>query len=342
MKYSFYHLLFLTVIILGFSACDDDDEATVPNANIVNGVDTTRISAAYDFAPNFANVRGSRMHYVDVAGSGDETFVLIHGQPTSSYLWRNIVPHLAARGRVIAPDMIGMGKSDQPDIDYTLTDQIAYMNDFINGLNLDNITLVVHDWGGPLGFNYANTFPTKVKGVVFFETLVAPVAPEDVLPEFAGVLEVAFTGEQGDTMLGTGWRSNAIDNDFIELVIPNGVVRTLLPEEMDAYRAPYPTVASRKPVWQWPRQVPIPGVGPDENVAIIQDYFENYLTQSTVPKLFLYATPGFFGNAEVGDLFENIFPNTTSQGVGSGNHFIQEDSPHRIGLAINQWVDRVY
>ena len=338
-------VMLLSIVVLG-TACeqleDIFDRDGNSNPNVVNGVDTTVISTAYDFAPNYAEVLGARMHYVDEAGPGDKTFVLLHGQPTWSYLWRNVIPHLKTRGRVVAPDLIGMGKSDQPDIDYTLTDHVQYVNEFINQLDSDNIILVIHDWGSALGFNYANTFPDKVEGVVFMEALFAP-SPLKGLPEsFRPVLELSFAGEEGDTALGTGWRANAIDNFFIEQVLPQATLRPLKEEEMDQYRAPYPTVTSRKVVWQWPRQVPIPGLAPDENVALVQDYFDNYLTQSETPKLFLYATPGLLGTAEVIDLVATQFPNTQSVNIGPGLHFIQEDQPHRIGIAITEWYDNTF
>lgn len=345
------HYLLKTVVLVGVviltGSCEQledifDKKGELTNPNIVNGVDTTIISAAYDFAPHYTEVLGSRMHYVDEPGHGPETFVLLHGQPTWSYLWRNVIPHLKARGRVIAPDLIGMGRSDQPDIDYTLTEHVQYINHFINQLDANDIILVIHDWGSALGFNYANTFPDKVKGVVFMESIVAPAPVEQIPPSFRPVLEVSFTGEQGDTTQGTGWRFNAIDNQFINEVLPQLTLRPLEEAVLDRYRAPYPTVASRKVVWQWPRQVPLIGQGPAENITLVQDYFENYLTQNEVPKLFLYATPGLLGNAGTADFLETIMPNLTSVGIGPGLHFVQEDQPHRIGIEINEWVDSTF
>lgn len=339
-------IAFASVLLLSAS-CEQledlfDKKGEPTNPNIVNGVDTTQISASYDFAPHYLEVLGSRMHYVDEPGHGDETFVLLHGQPTWSYLWRNVIPHLKARGRVIAPDLIGMGKSNQPDIDYTLAEHVEYVNGFINQLEVDNIILVIHDWGSVLGFNYANTFPDKIKGIVFMEAVVAPAPADQIPPLLAPTLAVSFSGEEGDTTQGTGWRFNAIDNRFINEVLPQLTLRPLEEPVMNAYRAPYPTVASRKVVWQWPRQVPIIGQGPEENIALVQDYFENYLTQSEVPKLFLYATPGMIGNAETAAFSETIMPNLTSASIGSGIHFVQEDEPHRIGIEINQWVDNTF
>lgn len=339
-------IVFASVVLLSTS-CEHledifDKKGEPNNPNTVNGVDTTRISADYDFTPNYLEVLDSRMHYIDEPGHGEETFVLLHGQPTWSYLWRNVIPHLKTRGRVIAPDLIGMGKSDQPDIDYTLTEHVEYVNGFINQLEVDNIILVIHDWGSVLGFNYANTFPDKVKGVVFMEALIAPAPIEQIPSSFLPVLEVSRAGEQGDTTEGTGWRFNAIDNRFINEVLPQLVLRSLDEAELDQYRASYPTVESRKVVWQWPRQVPIVGQGPQENVALVQDYFESYLTQSEVPKLFLYATPGLLGNVETAAFLETVMPNLTSVGIGPGLHFVQEDQPHRIGIEITEWVDDTF
>lgn len=319
-------------------ACDDDASPVTIDTNFVNGVDTSIISPAFNFESQFIDVLASEIHYVDEAGDGEETFLLLHGQPTNVYLWRNIIPHLKARGRVVAPDLIGMGQSGKPDLDYTFSDHINYINAFIERLDLKDITLVIHDWGSAIGFNYAANFSENVKGIVFMEALVAPSSINDIPPSFAQILQVSFNGIEGDTTSGTGWRFNAIDNQFIESIIPTSILRPLSEEEMDAYRAPFPTVADRKPVWQFPRQVPIFELGTAENIAIVSNYFD-FLQNSNLPKLFLYAEPGVLMNAETGELLQSIFPNTTVKGIGPGLHFVQEDQPHTIGILINEWVD---
>lgn len=340
LKQTWFLLMLLPVVIM-FS-CKDEENIPIDNPNIVNGLDTTIISSDYNFAPNYSSVLGSNMHYIDEEGEGNETFVLLHGQPTSAYLWRNIIPHLKTRGRVIVPDLIGMGLSDKPSIDYTLSNHIEYTNAFLNNLGIDDVILVIHDWGSVLGFNYAATFPDKIKGIVMMEAVIAPAPADQLPPDFRAVLELSLAGEEGDTTQGTGWRANAIDNLFIEEVLPDLTLRSLEDEVMSQYRAPYQSAESRKPLWQWPRQVPIIGLGPDENIAIVQQYFENYLTVDPVPKLFLYCTPGFFGNANSASFFGSALPNFSSTNLGPGLHFVQEDQPHRIGLAINEWVDQQF
>lgn len=318
-------------------------------------IDTTTISAAFPYPSSFVNVHGSRMHYVDVAGTGDRTFLLVHGNPTSSYLWRNVIPHLQRRGRVIAVDLIGMGHSDKPDIDYTFSDHFLYFTGFVEALNLNEITLVLHDWGGALGAGYAARHPANIKGIAFFEAFVVgtggdsladfgPSSGDSNNPSVGDLFRAFRTGVERDTKAGTGWDFVARQNIFIDGFLQNNAStnRRLNDEEMAAYRAPYPTETSRKPVWQWPRQIPVGGYTADGSTltAHMLQVGSDYMESSNVPKLLLYAIPGAITPASRVAALRNL-PNITVVPFGPGGHYLQEQDPHKIGKEIVRWVDRV-
>ena len=205
------------------------------------------ISAAFPFQSKLVEVLGSRMHYVE-EGSGDPVLFL-HGNPTSSYLWRNVIPHVSALGRCIAPDLIGMGKSDKPDIVYGFFDHSRYVEGFIEALGLRNITFVIHDWGSALGFHYARRHEGNVKGIAFMEAIVRPIT-WDEWPDQARQMFQAFRTP------GVGEQMIMDNNMFVEAVLPGAILRKLSQEEMDRYREPYPTRESRKPTWRWPNEIP--------------------------------------------------------------------------------------
>jgi len=284
------------------------------------------ISAALPFKSKFVEVLGSRMHYVE-EGSGDPVLFL-HGNPTSSYLWRNVIPHVSALGRCIAPDLIGMGKSDKPDIVYGFFDHSRYVEGFIEALGLRNITFVIHDWGSALGFHYARRHEGNVKGIAFMEAIVRPIT-WDEWPDQARQMFQAFRTP------GVGEQMIMDNNMFVEAVLPGAVLRKLSQEEMDRYREPYPTRESRKPLWRWPNEIPIEGQPPDVHEAV-QGYSE-WLGESQVPKLLLWAQPGAILRNLVPWCRENI-ANLKTVEVGAGVHFLQEDDPHGIGEAIAAWM----
>jgi haloalkane dehalogenase len=220
------------------------------------------ISAEFPFASKFVEVEGSRMHYVE-EGSGDPVLFL-HGNPTSSYLWRNIIPYAARVGRAVAPDLIGMGRSDKPDIDYSFFDHVRYVDGFIDALDLRDITFVVHDWGSALGFHYARRHERNVKGIAFMEAILRPYTWNDWPEQARGLFQAFRTPE-------TGWDLIANRNVFVEDVLPGSVVRKLTDEEMDRYRAPFPTPESRKPVWRWPNEIPVDGQPIGPGVHFVQE-----------------------------------------------------------------------
>jgi haloalkane dehalogenase len=284
------------------------------------------ISAAFPYESKYVDVRGSKMHYVE-EGSGDPVLFL-HGNPTSSYLWRNIIPHLSPVGRCIAPDLIGMGKSGKPDIEYRFVDHAKYVDGFIEALGLKNITLVIHDWGSALGFHYARRNESNVKGIAFMEAIVRPLTWAEWPEQAKGMFQAFRTPGMGEQMI--------MDNNmFVEATLPGAILRKLSDEEMNRYREPYPNRESRLPLWRWPNEIPIDGE-PAEVHEIVKAYSE-WLGKSPLPKLLLYAQPGAIMRNLLGWCEDNI-ANLKSVDVGAGVHFLQEDTPHEIGEAIADWV----
>ena len=266
------------------------------------------------------------MHYVDV-GKGDP-ILFLHGNPTSSYLWRNIIPYLQTKGRCIAPDLIGMGKSGKPDIDYTFDEHYEYLLKFIEALKLKNITLVIHDWGSGLGFHYANNHRDNIKGIAFMEAMVKPMKGSDLPSD----LKMMFMMMRMPIL---GWLMISVANMFVKQMIPKTIVRKLTSEEFQHYLDPYPSISSRKPVRVWPTQVPIDGK-PKYTNDLIKDYSQ-WLQKSKLPKIFFYAHPGgIIKKKDVTWVKKNI-PNLKSVDIGKGIHFIQEDNPHFIGAELAKW-----
>ena len=277
-------------------------------------------------------VLGKQMAYVE-EGDGDP-IVFLHGNPTSSYLWRNIIPHLADRGRCIAPDLIGMGDSDKLDSpgpdSYRFVEHRRYLDALLEALDVTrNVTFVIHDWGSALGFDWANRHRDAVKGIVYMEAIVAPLR-WDQWPEAALSVFQAFRSPQGEEMV-------LEQNVFVEQVLPSSMVRKLSDEEMAVYRSPFQQAGeARRPTLTWPRQIPIEGE-PADVVEIVTAYGE-WLSAAPLPKLFINANPGAILRGKARD-FCRSWPNTTEVTV-DGIHFVQEDSPDEIGRAIATWLPK--
>lgn len=271
-------------------------------------------------------VLDSNMTYVQV-GVGDP-IVFLHGNPTSSYLWRNVIPHLAGRGRCLAPDLIGMGRSGKaPSGGYRLADHVRYLDAWFEALDLRRVTLVVHDWGSALGFHWARRYPERVKALVYMEAIVRPVAWAE-WPEAARKIFQALRTPAGEEMI-------LAKNVFVERILPASVLRGLAPEEMERYREPFREPGeSRRPTLTWPREIPIDGEPADVS-ALVNDYAA-WLARSPLPKLFVNANPG---SILVGAQREFCrgWPNQQEVTV-RGSHFLQEDSPVEIGQAIARFV----
>ncbi len=217
------------------------------------------ISADFPYESRYIEVHGAKLHYID-EGEGDP-ILFLHGNPTSSYLWRNVIPYLTPHGRCLALDLVGMGKSDKPDIDYRFFDHVRYVEGFIAALGLRNATLVVHDWGSALGFHYASRHEANVKAIAFMEAILMPLPSWEMLPEEARAAFQAFrTPEVGRDLI-------VKQNMFVEQVLPGGILRALSEAELNRYREPFTDPASRKPVWRWPNEIPIAGKPAD--VAVV-------------------------------------------------------------------------
>lgn len=286
-----------------------------------------KISADFPYESRFLEIDGANIHYIE-KGAGDP-ILFLHGNPTSSYLWRNIIPHLTSVGRCIAMDLIGMGKSDKPDIEYRFFDHVKYVEGFIERMRLENITLVIHDWGSGLGFHYAMHHESNVKGIAFMEAIIMSVPSWDWFPAEMKEIFQAFRTPD------VGWDMIVNKNMFIEQILPGGVVRKLTDEEMNYYRSPFVNPASRRPIWQWPNEIPIGGEPRD--VAQAVDHYSGKLQQSELPKLLFYATPGALLPQLVVDWCQQNLKNLRSVNIGQGLHYLQEDNPHLIGSEIANW-----
>jgi len=285
------------------------------------------ISADFPYEANYVEVHGSKLHYID-EGSGDP-ILFLHGNPESSYIWRNIMPYLIPLGRCIALDLIGFGKSDKPEIEYRFFDHVKYVEGFIEQMGLKNMTLVVHDWGSALGLHYAMRHEDNVKGIAFMEAILMPIPSWDVWPADLRQLFQAYRTPE------VGWDLLVNQNLFIEQVLPGSIVRKLTEAEMDHYREPFKEPASRKPTWRWPNELPIAGE-PADVVAVVANYNQK-LQQSKLPKLLFHATPGVLINAPVVEWCRQHLPNLTTVDIGPGIHFLQEDNPHLIGSESANW-----
>ena len=278
-----------------------------------------------------ADVGGIEMAYVDTgspdAASGGAV-VFLHGNPTSSYLWRNIIPHVSPLARCLAPDLMGMGESDAtPDSSYRFADHSRYLDAWFDAVLPDGpVTLVVHDWGSALGFHWARRHPERVRGLVYMEAIVRPVT-WDEWPEAARQVFQGFRSDAGESMV-------LERNIFVERVLPGSTINGISDEAMEVYRRRYAEPGeSRRPTLSWPREIPIEGEPPDV-VALVAEYAE-WLSQTPTPKLFVNAEPGAILTGPQRE-FCRAFPNQREVTV-PGVHFVQEDSPHEIGAAIAEW-----
>ena len=292
------------------------------------------ILSKFPYKSYFLDVLDSEIHYVDEGNrSGSHTFLLLHGNPTSSYLWRNIIPHLTDYGRVVAPDLIGMGKSGKPDIGYTFEDHIHYIDEFIERLGLSNIILVIQDWGSGIGFHYAHRKKENVAGIVFFEAIIRPIEWKE-----ANLMERFLFKRFRHPK--KGYKMIVENNFFVERFIPLMAGRKLKKEEMDHYRAPFLKKDDRKPVWVWPSQIPIGGE-PEFSTRVVRDYYE-YLPTSDVPKLMFHVKPGMIIKMKEAKLIKTSWNNLETIYLGKGKHYLQEQYPHEIGAGIVDWYTRTY
>ncbi|MEX0284499.1 MAG: haloalkane dehalogenase [Paracoccaceae bacterium] len=292
------------------------------------------VAPAEPFAKKTMKVLGHDMAYVD-EGAGDPV-VFFHGNPTSSYLWRGIVPAVTPTHRAIAADMIGMGDSAKPALDYTYQDHAAHLHGLLDALDLQNATLVLHDWGGALGFDWAMQNPDRVRAIAYMETIAPPVMP---FPSYEAM------GPFGDMF--KAWRTPGIgekmileDNMFINEVLGKIAVGTPLSDDvLSAYNRYYPDAASRAPLLEWPRQVPIGGE--PAYTTDLTHRIADFLTTSELPKLLFHVTPGALVPPDAAEWMKANVPNLTTIHLGPGAHFIQEDYPTEIGRGLADWLKTI-
>ena len=274
-----------------------------------------------------AQVFDTSMSYVDT-GTG-RPVIFLHGNPTSSYLWRNIIAEVKGAARCLAPDLIGMGRSGRaPSGSYRFTDHARYLDAWLDAVVPDRkVILVGHDWGSALAFHWANRHRERVEGIVYMEAIVQSLTWEQ-WPSAASRIFQGFRSDSGESMI--------LDNNlFVERVLPGSIIRQLSEQEMAAYRGPFLEPGeSRRPTLTWPREIPLDGQ-PDDVVEVVDEY-SAWLSESDVPKLFINADPGAILTGDQRD-FCRSWPNQTEVTV-KGVHFIQEDSPEEIGQAITKWI----
>lgn len=285
------------------------------------------ISAQCNYPSRFLPVKESKIHYIE-AGEGDP-ILFLHGMPTSSYLWRNIIPALSDKAHCVAPDLIGMGASGKPNIDYTLFQHIDYIESFIKKLKLKNITLVLHGWGSLIGFDYARRHSENIKAMAFFESHIRPTTDWEML---------SLPVQQLATMLhrpGASYRAIVEKNYLVNKLLPNGVLRTLTAEELAQYKKPFPTPESRKPLWQYIQELPL-GDNQGKVIRVIEKY-SKWLQEAPQPKLMMYAIPGFITTIDSVRWAKNHIPNLTLVELQDALHFAQESMPDVFSHELREW-----
>jgi haloalkane dehalogenase len=271
-------------------------------------------------------VLGSHMAYVE---TGEGPVVLFqHGNPTSSYLWRNVIPHVAPHARCIAADLIGMGQSEKPDIAYRVEDHARYFEAFIEALNLKDVVLVLHDWGSALGLDWARRHQERVRGLALMEFIWPIPTWLDIDPRRAEAFR-GFRSNHGRKLI-------IEENRFIEQVLPGGIVRELTEEQMAAYRAPFLDPVSREPIYRFPNELPIAGAPVD--VWAMAEAYHAWLLETETPKLLFWAEPGAFISPARAAWLQARMKACKSVRLGPGRHFVQEDHADLIGSQIAEWL----
>ncbi|MBQ4834874.1 haloalkane dehalogenase [Pseudoalteromonas luteoviolacea] len=291
------------------------------------------IAETHDIEQHSIAVKGSKMAYLE-QGEG-KAVVFVHGNPTSSYSWRNVMPYISDTHRAIAVDLIGMGDSGKPDIEYTFKQQYQYFNRFINRLNLDEVILVGHDWGAAIAWLYAKKNPDKVDGLAFMEGVLPPQFPAESYEDLGSVAD--FFRTLRDPVVGPMLIIE--QNMWIEQALPASVNRTLGEQAMEAYRAPYLVPESRKPLLAWPNQLPI-AREPAQTDRLMRG-IKRFMGKTDMPILYIYGSPSVDNSPQVLKWYvENIDELETAY-VGQGLHYLPEDQPDAIGRALEDWLRRL-
>jgi haloalkane dehalogenase len=295
--------------------------------------ETKPVGKEYPFNARYITVNHHRMHYID-QGTGDPV-VFLHGNPTWSYIFRNIIPYAEPSNRCIAVDLIGMGRSDKPDIGYTFLEHVDYVTRFIETLGLDNIVLVGHDWGAAIGLQYALHHPGKIRAVAMIEPQA--LYPNNTWSDFSPpeARELFQTLRDPDK----GWPFMRDNSVFIEGMTTTIVNRPIAPEEHGQYREPFRSPENRKPMWVFPNQIPIEG-SPTEVIEAVEAR-NAWFTASPIPKLLFYATPGCTVRKPQLDWCRSHLHNLTLSHIGNGFHYLPEENPHAIGRELQRWLDEI-
>lgn len=286
-----------------------------------------KITDDFLFESKFIEVNGAKMHYID-EGKGDP-IIFVHGIPASNYLWRNIIPYCTDDARCIAVDLIGCGKSDKPDIKYTIHDHIQYFTQFIEAMDLKNMTFFVHGWGSIIGLDYAMKNENQMKGLALVESHLRPTEDWDMVA--LPVQQIASSFGDKDQ----SYHSIINTNYFMDEIFPSGSLRHFTEKELDYYRKPFSTPESRQLIWQYLQEVPT-GKKVTEATKIIREYSIK-LQNSVIPKLLFYVVPGFITTMETVCFARDNFSHLTLVDIGEGLHYVQECNPHRIGEELMKW-----
>lgn len=296
------------------------------------------ISSEFPFELHIIDVLNGRIAYVDTDSPLNDdiglTHVFIHGNPTSSYVWRNIIPLVMPKARCIALDLIGMGSSSKPNISYRFREHAEYLDKFLEKVvPTGKVILVTHDWGSALGFDWASNNEHRIAGLVFFEFVRPFPTWEDASQ---GDIQQAFRSFRVEQ---TGRKLLIEENAFINKVLADGIARSLSDAEMDYYSRPYLQPSDREPLYRWPNEVPIEGVPVDVNKRLTKSH--DWLLQADIPTLLFWADPGWVIRAEKAQWYINSLRSAKGIFVGKGYHFLQEDHPHRIGREILDWSQKI-
>ena len=289
------------------------------------------IATDYPFKSRFKEVNGAKIHYIE-EGEGDP-ILFLHGVPTSSYLWRNIIPKLGEHGRCIAPDLMGMGKSDKPDIAYRVFDQIQYIEGFITAQKLDNITLVMHGWGSVIGFNYAVKHPDNIKGIAFYESYIGPIAEWNqlALPVQHFIADLLNSNK--------GIEQSVKEDGFIEKMLCSASLRKLNPVELENYSRPFRNPEHRKPILQYLKDCTVVYWQPDVTTLIHK--YSQQLEKLAFPKLMLFTIPGFITPVSIIEWCRDHLPKLTLNDLGEAMHLMQEYNPDHFSKQLAEWYEKI-
>jgi len=275
------------------------------------------------------NVLGSTMAYREAGNLEAPVALFLHGNPTSSYIWRNIIPLVAPTAHCIAPDLIGFGQSGKPDIDYRFADHVRYLDAFLDKAGISSAFVIAHDWGTALAFHLAARKPEFIRGLAFMEFIWPMPTWADFHADGRETFRKFRTPGVGEKMILEA-------NIFVEQVLPGGIVRKLTDEEMSVYRAPFPTPESRRPTWRFPNELPIAGEPADANSTLEKAH--RALAQSSYPKLLFTGDPGVLVSPAFAQTFAKGLKNLRVVQLGPGRHYLQEDHAEVIGATVNEWL----